>query len=141
MISAESKMQILELFSRFAHCSDYGDWDNMTPLFVPNVVTEFADYDFRYEGVDAQIGHAKDSDRVTGGKNRHYYLNFFIDGDEHEAVVRYFFLNTHAGDEPMGAKLVTSGRMRDTVVNTPEGWRIARRFVTFDQQFEMQANM
>ena len=138
MISAASRLQILDLIARFAHCSDYCEWDGFSPLFVPDVITEFADFDFKYEGVEAQIKHAQDSERMTGGKNRHYYLNFYIDGDENQAVVNYFFLNTNAGNAPMAAQIVTSGRMRDTVVNTPEGWKIARRFVTFDQRFEMQ---
>lgn len=138
MISADSRCQILDLFGRFAHCSDYGVWDGIPPLFTADVVTAFADYDFKYEGIEAQIEHAKETDQMMGGKNRHYYFNFYIDGDEREAVISYSFLNTNAGDAPMAAQLVTSGRMRDTVVNTPEGWKIARRFVTFDQKFEMQ---
>jgi hypothetical protein len=60
MLSAQAKSEILELFARFAHCSDYGDWAGMEPLFAPDVVTDFADYDFRYEGVAAQVEDAKE---------------------------------------------------------------------------------
>jgi len=37
----------------------------------------------------------------------------------------------------MSAQIVVSGRMKDTVVKTADGWKIARRFVRFDQSFEL----
>jgi hypothetical protein len=37
----------------------------------------------------------------------------------------------------MAAKMVTSGRMRDTVIKVAGEWKIAARRVSFDQTFDL----
>lgn len=44
-------------------------------------------------------------------------------------------MNVNAGHTPLSAQIVVTGRQRDTVVKTGDGWKIARRFVRFDQKF------
>jgi len=90
-----------------------------------------------YNGIADQIAHAKESDRQAAGKNRHYNFNMYIEEENGAVVANYFFLNVNAGAKPMAAQMVTSGRMRDTVVKMADGWKIARRFVSFDQTFEL----
>ncbi len=137
MISTEDKIAIQELIARFAHCSDYGDWAGLEAVYLPDVVTELAGMPVKYEGVAEQIEHAKESDRQAEGKNRHFNFNLYIEETAGEVTANYFFLNVNAGKTPMAAQIVVSGRMRDTVVKTSDGWKIARRLVTFDQTFNL----
>jgi len=137
MITIEDKIAIQELIARFAHYSDYGDWERLAKLYTADVVTEMEGIPLTYNGIADQIAHAKESDRQAAGKNRHYNFNMYIEEENGAVIANYFFLNVNAGAKPMAAQMVTSGRMRDTVVKMADGWKIARRFVSFDQTFEL----
>lgn len=137
MLTLEDKIAIQELVARFAHCSDYGDWAGLEALYVPEVVTEMEGLPIKYEGIAAQVEHAKESDRIAQGKNRHYNFNLFVEEEGGQVFANYFFQNVNAGAAPMAAQIVVTGRMRDTVVKTDDGWKIARRLVRFDQSFEL----
>ena len=137
MITLEDKLAIQELVARFAHCSDYGDWAGMEALYVPGIATEMDGIAIRYEGIAAQIEHARESAQQTQGKNRHLHFNFFIEEMNGEVTVNYMFLNVNAGSAPMAAQIVVSGRHRDTVVKTADGWKFAHRRITFDQSFSL----
>lgn len=133
MITLEDKIAIGELVARFAHYSDYGDWEALTKLYTDDIETEMEGIPLRFRGIDEQIEHAKVSERQTAGQNRHYNFNLFIAEEEGEVRAHYMFMNVNAGATPVDANIVVSGRMRDTVVKTGGGWKIARRFVRFDQ--------
>lgn len=137
MLTVEDKIAIQELIARFAHCSDYADWAGLEKLYAPDVTTEMEGLAISYSGIAEQIKHAKESDRQAGGKNRHYNFNLYIEEEKGEVFANYFFMNVNAGSAPMAAQIVVSGRMKDTVVKTADGWKIARRFVRFDQSFEL----
>ncbi|MBH2000520.1 MAG: nuclear transport factor 2 family protein [Sphingomonadaceae bacterium] len=133
MIALEDKIAIGELVARFAHYSDFCDWDALASLYVPDVETEMEGVEVRFRGIDEQIEHARISAQQTDGKNRHFNFNLFISEEDGQVFANYMFMNVNAGDTPMAAKIVVSGRMRDTVAKTADGWKIARRFVRFDQ--------
>ncbi|WP_253342547.1 nuclear transport factor 2 family protein [Sphingobium sp. OAS761] len=135
----EDKIAIGELIARFAHCSDYCDWDALATLYTPDVETEMEGIPLRFRGIDEQIEHAKVSEQQTEGKNRHYNYNLFVTEENGEVQANYMFTNVNAGHQPMAAKIVVSGRMRDTVVKTDGEWKIARRFVRFDQDVNVSA--
>ena len=137
MMNIEDKILIQELVNRFAHCSDYRDWAGMEKLFTPDVVTELEGMSMKYEGIPSQVEHARESDVQTEGKNRHHFLNMYIEEDGGQVFAYYYFINTNAGSVPMGAKTVVTGRQRDTVVKTADGWKISHRLVRFDQSFEL----
>ena len=137
ILTTEDKIAVAELIARFAHCSDYGDWAGLESLYVPEIVTELEGFSIRYEGIAAQIKHAQESDVQANGKNRHYNFNLFIEEADGAAIAHYSFLNANAGATPLTAQIVTSGRMRDTVIKTDAGWKIAHRLVRFDQSFDL----
>jgi hypothetical protein len=137
VVDIADKIEIAELIARFAHCSDYGDWAGLASLYVPEVVTELEGLPVRYEGIEQQIEHAKESDRQAGGKNRHYNFNLFVAEDGGVVKAHYAFMNVNAGQQAMSAQIVVTGIMQDTVVRSPEGWKIAHRLVQFDQQFQL----
>lgn len=137
MITIEDKMAIAELVARFAQCSDYGDWEGLKALYSPDIVTEMEGIAIRYEGIEQQIEHAKESDRQAEGKNRHYNFNLTVSEAGEQVFADYAFMNVNAGHAPMAAKIVVTGRMRDTVVKSGANWKIARRFVRFDQNVQL----
>jgi len=138
-LTLEDKADIAELVARFAHYSDFGDWDALAKLYVPEVETEMEGIELRFRGVDEQIEHAKVSEQQTQGKNRHYNFNLFISEESGAVQAHYMFMNVNAGGTPMAGQIVVSGRMRDTVVKTDDGWKIAGRFVRFDQNVNVTA--
>lgn len=137
MITLEDKIAIQELVARFTRCSDFGDWEGLARLYTPDVVTEMEGIAIRYEGIEAQVDHARQSDENAEGKNRHYNFNLIVSEDNGQVFADYAFMNVNAGHAPMSSKIVVTGRQRDTVVKTGEGWKIARRFVQFDQSFSL----
>jgi len=133
-LTAEDRLEIAELVAKFSHYSDYCDWERLAGLFTDDVVTTMSGIPHGYTGPEEQVKHARISAEGTNGKNRHYNYNLFIEADRDEVVAVYMFSNVNAGDEVFKPQAVVSGRMRDTVVKTPVGWRIARRHVEFDQK-------
>jgi SnoaL-like domain len=138
-ITVEDKIAIGELIARFAHYSDFCAWDELATLYAPDVETEMEGMPLRFRGIDEQIEHAKVSEQQTQGKNRHYNFNLFVTEEGGEVQAHYMFMNVNAGAAPMGATIVVSGRMRDTVVKLDGNWKIARRFVRFDQDVTVTA--
>ena len=122
MITLEDKIAIQELVARFTRCSDFGDWEGLATLFAPEVVTELEGLPIRYEGVEAQVEHAKESANQTEGKNRHYNFNMIVSERDGAVHAEYAFMNVNAGHAPMCAKIVVSGRKWDTVEKTGDGY-------------------
>jgi len=137
MITLEDKIAIGELVARFAHCSDYGDWSALEKLYTPDVETEMEGVALCFRGIAEQVEHAKVSERHAEGKNRHYNFNLVVSEEGGQVFADYMFMNVNAGHVAMGAKIVVTGRMRDTVVKMADGWKIARRFVRFDQNVDV----
>ena len=137
MITLEVKIAIQELIARFTRYSDYGDWEALATVYTPDVAVEMEGLPIRYEGIEAQVEHAKESDRQAEGKNRHYNFNMIVSEKDGAVYAEYAFMNVNAGHAPMSSKIVVTGRQRDTVVKTGDGWKIAHRFVQFDQSFSL----
>ena len=137
MITLEDKWQIAELVARFTQCSDFGDWEALAGLYTEDVETEMEGIAIRYKGIAEQVAHARESDAQAQGKNRHYNFNLTISEEGGAVHADYAFMNVNAGHAPMAAQIVVTGRMRDTVVKTAGGWKIARRLVRFDQKVDL----
>ena len=139
MLSLQDRLEIEELINRFAHYSDYQDYEALAKLFTADVVTTIAGIDHRFSGVEAQVQHARESARFTNGKNRHFHTNLLIEEQGGNFFAHYFILNVNAGGQPMAPRMVVTGRMRDRIVKTASGWRIAERTFTPDQPFQIPA--
>jgi hypothetical protein len=134
-LTTSDRVEIGELIARFAHFSDYGDWDSLATCFSDDVVTCIAGKP-TYVGIAAQVAHARNSAVWTDGQNRHVALNLWIEPDGQDcARARYYLINFVSGTEIGAPKIVVSARMTDHVVRGPSGWRIARRELEPDQPF------
>lgn len=139
MLTLQDRYEIEELINRFAHYSDYGDYEALAQLYTPDIVTHITGIGHPFKGVEAQILHARESARFTNGKNRHFHTNLFIEEHDGDRLAHYYVININAGDQPMAPSMVVTGRMRDRVVKTSSGWRIAERYFTPDQPFQIPA--
>lgn len=137
MLTVEDKIAIHELLARFAHHSDFCDYDALATLYTADVSTELDGIAIRYDGIEAQVEHAQESANQTEGKNRHYFFNIFVTEQDDQVFADYMFMNVNAGQVPMAAKIVVTGSQRDRVVRTDTGWKIAHRFVRFDQNVQL----
>lgn len=134
-LTTADRIEIGELIARFAHFSDYGDWDALATCFTDDVVTSIAGKP-AFVGIAAQVAHARNSAEWTQNQNRHLALNLWIEPDGDDAArARYYLINFVAGREIGEPKIVVSARMTDHVVRHPAGWRIARRELEPDQPF------
>jgi ketosteroid isomerase-like protein len=136
-LTADDRIAISELIARFAHFSDYGDWERLAACFTDDVVTCIAGRP-TYVGIAAQVAHARSSAEWTDGQNRHLALNLWIEptGDG-SARAHYYLVNFVSGRQIGEPKIVVSARMTDDVVHTGDGWRIARRALEPDQPFDV----
>lgn len=134
-LTTADRIEIGELIARFAHFSDYGDWDALAACFTDDVVTSVAGKP-AFVGIAAQVTHARNSAEWTQNQNRHLALNLWIEPDGDDAArARYYLINFVAGREIGEPKIVVSARMTDHVVRRGTGWRIARRELEPDQPF------
>lgn len=134
-LTTADRIEIGELIARFAHFSDYGDWDALAACFTDDVVTSIAGKP-AFVGIAAQVTHARNSAEWTQNQNRHLALNLWIEPDGDDAArARYYLINFVAGREIGEPKIVVSARMTDHVVRRGTGWRIARRELEPDQPF------
>jgi len=134
-LGADDRLAIAELLARFAHCSDFGDWERLRDCFTDDVVTA-VDGVPTWVGVAAQVEHARNSAVWTEHQNRHLALNLWIEPDGADAArAHYYLVNFVSGTELGAARIVVTARMTDHVVRRADGWRIARRELAPDQPF------
>lgn len=136
-LSIEDQLAIQDLVHRFAHYSDYEEWDKLRALYTDDVTSATIGQEHVNKGIDAQIEHARHSSSLTDGKNRHFYFNLFIDSSQHETKAQYYVMNVNANSKPLEAQIVVTGRMTDTVIKTDDGWKIAHRLFAPDQRFDI----
>lgn len=134
-LTTADRSEIGELVAKFAHWSDFGDWDALATCFTDDVVTCIAGKP-AYVGIAAQVAHARKSAEWTQGQNRHLALNLWIEPEGDDAArAHYYLINFVAGVAIGDPKIVVSARMTDHVVRGATGWRIARRELEPDQPF------
>ena len=127
-----ARAEIEDLVKRYAYYGDAGKSADLADLFVEDGVLESA-HGVSVEGRAAIRGHldgvaaaGRSADAPTGFV-RHNVSNVLVafEGPERAVVNSYQLIVTAQG--------VDSGRYRDTVVKTAEGWRFARRRSRLDR--------
>jgi ketosteroid isomerase-like protein len=117
--TTSDRLDIMELFSRYAAVLDERRWDEMTDLYTPDVVAE------QPEGTPPLRGPAAIVQMVSAaidwlGPTHHSLSNFIIEVDGDRAKVRGY----HAGAREHADKFEeTLGKFTATLVRTPDGWR------------------
>jgi uncharacterized protein (TIGR02246 family) len=126
------RAQILELTARYNRCFDDGDPEGYADTFTEDGVMEVA-------GGPKTTGRAALAEMVRRTPYGIVHVTVDpiveVDGDCAVQNVTLLVVARPAPDAPAdkrSSRLQRSGRYRDELVRTPDGWRFARRTATLD---------
>jgi hypothetical protein len=115
-VNAQDGTEILDLLARYAHVIDNRDWSEAAAVFTPDV--QFGRNPVMSTGIEklrALVGNAP----ATHGHNT---TDIILDQRPDGTIKAWSKFYIVRGDGTVG-----SGDYQDTLVQTPEGWRIAQR--------------
>ena len=127
-LSTDDLIQINQLYARYDTAIDTGDGEAFAGCFVAEGLFNPGHGD-TLEGREAIAGFAVDTHKNLP-LMRHNATNIVIDGDGDAAQGSAFLIGYLAGAE---YKVIVTGRYRDQLTRTADGWRFT------DRQFAMDA--
>jgi uncharacterized protein (TIGR02246 family) len=125
-LAAGDIVAIQQLYARFCHTLDDGEADAFAACFTSNAT--FGGVGTPVQGHDALRQFAVD---LVGKNMRHVATGIYIEGDGDHAVGRAYLV-AYRGSRP--AKLLATGRYRDTIHRDGGTWRFAERVFTPDRE-------
>ncbi len=141
VLSAEDRLDIIELTARFDWACDTDDWDEWERLWLPD--GEFVTPGGSYRGAEGlaeftrvfrERGPGAHQEGFAARSRFHLPINFVFERGDDVDAVRYVaqFMGPRARED--GAAAFASGWYDDVVRRTDAGWRFARRvFTSWDQ--------
>ena len=125
VLTLEDRLELYELYARFAHAIDAGDVEAWVALFTPD--GRFGMPAGAINGADELREFATRRSREAPGQF-HLTANIVLQGTSRTATGRaYVVCFRLAGDAQL--RLLNIGRYEDIWVKTSEGWRLAAREV------------
>jgi hypothetical protein len=136
-LSAEDRLDIIELTARFDWAVDTDDWDEFERLWLPDA--EFVTPGGSYRGAEGlaeftsvfrKLGPGARQKGFAARSRYHLPINFVFERGGDPDTVRYVaqFMGPRIRED--GAAAFASGWYDDLVRRTPAGWRFARRVFT-----------
>ena len=130
-LNTDDRLALHELANRYGNAVDARDWEALAAVFAPDarfVIGADEPSPVVHVGIDAIIA------MMLVGRHpvTHHVTNVVVDGSEDP--VRLFFKVLGTG--PRGR--VGSADYHDTVVRSPDGWRIREHLVTFRRAEPLQ---
>ena len=124
-LSAEDRLEILELAARYNHAFDSMDAEGWANVFTPDAVFDVIGA-LQVSGHDAlvEFGRAQQT-----GVTRHFVSNAVIQGDADTATMQLYVELKTLGEQPSTTLL---GRYEDELRRIDGAWRFARRTLTTD---------
>ncbi|MGW6336580.1 nuclear transport factor 2 family protein [Nocardia rhamnosiphila] len=115
------RIEITDLFTRFARLLDQRRWDDAGTVFADDV--EFHSPRIHLRGIDKVVDLMRQGE-VEGERTQHTTTDLLIEADGHRAAVSsnsvvYYFRDGQPPHRTGGLRQVC------TVIRTPEGWRIS----------------
>lgn len=126
-LSTDDLIEIQQLYARYNTAIDTGDGESFAGCFVADGV--FNPGHALLEGHEAIAGFAVDTHKNLP-LMRHNATNIVIDGDGDAAEGSAFLIGYMAGPE---YKVIVTGRYRDQLTRTADGWRFTDRQFAMDQ--------
>ncbi|MFI6793327.1 nuclear transport factor 2 family protein [Nonomuraea sp. NPDC050383] len=121
------RMEIADLFSRFARLLDEKRWEDAGTVFTDDVAVH-SPRGGELRGLDKVVGFMRQSE-VEGQQAQHITTDLLVDVDGDQAAASAYSLVHYYRDGQ--APHFTGGlRMTGTVVRTPAGWRIREQRIT-----------
>lgn len=120
-LSPADRIELHELFARYAYCIDTRDWTGLAKIFTTDAEFTVDVSNVHMRGVDEIIHFMAE---VANHPVAHHITNIFVDETDRGAVSNGRLMG-------VGRKgHVSTGHYRDEVVRTPDGWRVHRRSFT-----------
>jgi hypothetical protein len=117
------KLDIIELFNRYAEALDQRAWDRLRGLYTPNATAEQPEGAPLLEGPDAIVGMIGPAIDWLG-PTHHSLSNYIVEVDGDRAQASCYVRGYHAGAREQADKAQeTLGRLSARLVRTPQGWR------------------
>ncbi|GLB63875.1 hypothetical protein NCCP2495_17540 [Dietzia sp. NCCP-2495] len=125
-LTADDKVEILALTSRYAHALDRHDWTGLESVFAPDGTMEFA-------GLPAETGPSAIAGTCATAlepldASQHLVGSALLDSYGDTVTVSSYFHAQHVRSIDGRTELFTiAGTYDDVVEHRPEGWRIVLR--------------
>jgi uncharacterized protein (TIGR02246 family) len=126
-LHTDDLIQIQQLYARYNTAIDTGDGEAFAGCFMP--AGRFNPGHGLIEGLEAIAAFAVDTHKNLP-LMRHNATNVVIDGDGSDATGSAFLIGYLAGPD---YKVIVTGRYRDQLTRTSEGWRFVDRQFSIDQ--------
>lgn len=126
-LSTDDVIEIQQLYARYNTAIDTGDGEAFAECFVPDGV--FNPGHALLEGSESIAAFAVDTHKNMPAM-RHNATNLVVDGDADAATGSAFLIGYLAGAE---YKVIVTGRYRDQLARTSDGWRFTERQFAMDQ--------
>lgn len=141
-LSAADRIDIEDLFSRYAWALDTGDVEGFADTFVPDgvIVTTYDGRVDRYEGRQGAIDLAESLrvwDRFPGCQNYTGQLQLISDGQGRCHARCYTFMTDCRGEAPYQIRF--AGHIRDRLVKRAGAWLFEERLIQLWQDDVSQA--
>jgi hypothetical protein len=119
MIDTGAIVAILQIEHAYGPALDSGDWDVLSTLHTEDSIYDMSILGMGVcEGIDAILTHYKKPRRF---QTAHMVSNVYVEEVDGEVIARVKTLNP----DPEGQ--IACGVLHDVLVETPAGWKIARR--------------
>lgn len=126
-LSAEDTVAIQQLAAAYCHHVDDGNGEGVAALFTDDGELEIVDLTHSIGSEQIAENSALFPQVFPGG--RHIVQNVWIEGDGDHATMRAYLSNVVTGEQPTQLQ---TGRYRDELVRTSDGWRFTKRHLTLD---------
>jgi 3-phenylpropionate/cinnamic acid dioxygenase small subunit len=133
-LSADDRLEILDLAARYCDAIDAGHYDEWIALFDPAGALEWPGG--KAVGASAlkqfTIDHQADPNRGGAPNARHWTANHVVRTDGEEVRMTSYFYVTVNKSFGSDARIVATGTYRDTLTRSAKGWRFKVREIEFD---------
>jgi ketosteroid isomerase-like protein len=139
-MTADDRLEIHELLSRWAYGYDEADIDLMAGCFTPDAVLEMRRPDVNpapVRGLPAIVEMLKTSLASRNDKRRHFTTNTFFESEGSDRAVAVSFLVVTRVAEGERPAVFLTGVYHDELVKERR-WRIRHRVCDFDNAFPSQ---
>jgi 3-phenylpropionate/cinnamic acid dioxygenase small subunit len=137
-LTALDRLEIQELTTGYGVHHDRRDFASLRDCFTPDAtyvmhITDGPTYG-PHEGPEAIVAQIQGFKESQNDVRRHHISNVQIEplGEDIASVLSYVLVSATDSGE---LAIKTVGTYADTVVRTPEGWRIARKELHLDSTF------
>ena len=128
-LSAEDRLEIMDLVARYNHAHDFEDWDALVATFAPDgeLVTSRGTNPRGHEQL--RRFYLESGEPIPNV--RHWTGNITLEGDGDRARMRNYMMLFKAVDPP---QFLLTARYEDDLRRVEGRWRFQRRAIAVEQQ-------